>query len=118
MCGHLCSRLECHRGGKVQEIAQERKDGNMGVGRNARLDRNEQHFARKMEKMAPRRFQCGCPGLLVAHVSSAGGELRDGFGDLHSSFTMNFEAASVCRPNFPSQGGYFCWLWFLSDKEE
>lgn len=27
MGGHLCSRLGCHLGGKVQEITQERKDG-------------------------------------------------------------------------------------------
>lgn len=51
MLGHLCSRLECHLGGKVQEIAQERKDGNVRVVRNARPDRNEWHFARKMEKI-------------------------------------------------------------------
>lgn len=31
----------------------------------------------------------------MAHVSSAGGELREGFGDPQSLVTMNFEAAST-----------------------
>lgn len=109
MLGRLCSRLECRSGGKVQEIAQDRKDGNVGVVRNARPDRNEQHFARKMEKIGkfcPEELSVWLP---VAHTSSAGGELRDSFGHPHSSVTVNFEAASVCRSDFPSQAVFLCW---------
>lgn len=45
-CGHLCSRFGCHLGVKPRRLLRRRR-----MVRNDRLDRNEQCFARKMEKM-------------------------------------------------------------------
>lgn len=86
--------------------------------RNVRLDRNEQWFARKTEKMGKSLPQgaFSVAALLVTHTSSAGGELREGFGDLHSSVTVDSEAACVCRAGLPFQGGFSAGSGFLQMK--
>jgi len=79
------------------------------MARNARLHRNEYSFARKTEKMG-KFLPRGAVSVAALgswwHTSSAR-ELKEGFGDLHSSVTTNFAAARVCRSDFPLQGGFF-----------
>lgn len=51
-------------------------------------------------------------------MSSAGGELAEGFGHPHSLVTVSFEATSVCGSDFPFQGGLFAGSGFSQMKEK
>lgn len=94
-------------GGEATKIAQERKEGTRGWAEIRGLTGTSSIWLGKWKpqgKSCRRSFGGGCPGLLAPHVSSAGGELGEGW-DLHSSFATGSEAESGCRSGFPAQGG-------------